>query len=72
MVGVSYEYSGTRVAQKVAHQNSLKPENITNYTFSSSVLEPLEGFKNGEINSKLHLMLKFIIWKFRADIKDLQ
>ena len=46
---------GSRVAQKMAHQNSLNLVSLSNCDFSYSVLEPLDGFKNSEIKLGIRL-----------------
>lgn len=46
-------FYGTRVAQKLAHQNLLKPVKVTNYTLLSSGSKSLKVFKNGETNSQI-------------------
>lgn len=48
-------WHGTQVARKMAHQKSLKPVNLTNCSFSGSILEPLDCFTSGEINSRIRL-----------------
>ncbi len=55
IVIISLLEPGTRVAQKMAHQNSLNPVSLSNCDFSYSVLTPFDGFKISEIKSGIRL-----------------